>query len=97
MAAPTRHTASALYWTSPLGKGCTLLPMDGGRGLLEIEIQDNVVIVHSRKCLHIINKEETPLAEYEFTIPLQRCQIEWSRVKQTKETEVERSAYFKPQ
>ena len=94
MAPPTRRSAAAVYWTNPAGKACALTPMSGGQGLLEIEIQDDLVNVHSRNCLLIVDDDASELAEYEFTLSLQRCQLHWSILERTEETEIERSKYY---
>lgn len=95
MAAPARRSASAFKWASPTGQACTLIPMSGGRGLLEIEIFDDLVAVHCRHCLMNIDDEDyKEIAEYELAVPLQRCQIDWSFVEAEEADEVERSQFF---
>ena len=96
MAAPVRRSASTLFWASPTGRACTLTPMSGGRGLLELEIIDDVVAVHSRNCLLNTDDEDfQEIAELEMTISLQRCQINWTMVERAEADEIERSQFFK--
>lgn len=76
---PTRRNASAIHWVSPGNEPCTLVPMSGGAGLLEIELDGDLVAVHSRNCLLRQGDDEDgyrELAEYEFAVSLQRCQID---------------------
>lgn len=97
MPAPIRRRADNIKWQAPNGTAASLTPMSGGRGLLEIElIEGNVVLIHSRNCLLVegTNDEFMEVAEFEATIPLNRCQITWKLLERSDDTEVERSAYF---
>lgn len=99
MAAPIRRRAINIKWAAPSGKACSLSPMSGGQGLLEIEVIEGIVVViHSRNCLLVEGQGDeedfTEVAEFEATVPLQRCQITWSFTERTEDTVVERSAYF---
>lgn len=97
MAAPVRRSAATLCWTTPSGQTCTLSPLSGGLGILEVEVRDDVVDVHSRNCVLHTNDEEdsyTELAEFEFSVSLHRCQINWSLVEKTETGDIERSKYF---
>lgn len=97
MAAPVRRAADSFHWTSPKLEACSLTPMSGGQGMLEIEINDGRVIVHSRNCLLIQGNGDdayTEVAEYEVSMSLDRCQINWVFKDKEQEVEVERSAYF---
>lgn len=99
MAAPVRRAATTLSWSAPCGRSCILSPLSGGQGLLEIEIHDDLVAVHSRNCLlHTVSESEeddyTELAEYEITLSLQRCVITWTQLERTEAGDIERSAYF---
>jgi len=93
----TRRNASAIHWVSPANEACSLSPMSGGAGLLEIELLGDLVAVHSRNCLLRHGDDDDgyrELAEYEFAVSLQRCQIDWSISDRKEEAETERSAYF---
>lgn len=95
MATPIRRRADNIKWTAPSGSTSSLTPMSGGQGLLEIELQDNVVIIHSRNCLLVESEDEfIEAAEFEATLSLHRCLITWSFEERKEDTEVERSAYF---
>lgn len=97
MAAPIRRSADTIKWTAPSGQSCSLTPMSGGQGLLEIELHDSTVIVHSRNCLLIEGEGDEAfreVAEFEATLSLQRCQINWKLTERTEDAMVERSAYF---
>ncbi len=97
MAAPVRRSADSFHWTSPKHEPCSLTPMSGGQGMLEIEIIDQTVIVHSRNCLLVQGTGDdayTEVAEFEITMALDRCQINWVFKDKEQEVEVERSAYF---
>lgn len=94
MPAPSRRSASNIIWLSPSGETCSLVPMSGGRGLLEVEIHGDLVCVHSRNCMLKEGDEYTELSEYEFALSLQRCQLNWSCLEHVPEAAVERSAYF---
>ena len=97
MAAPVRRRADNIKWLGPNGKGSSLTPMSGGRGLLEIELMDaNVVMIHSRNCLLVEGGDDSfmEVAEFEATLPLDRCQITWKLLEKSDATEVERSAYY---
>ena len=92
-----RRSAQAIYWNSPSGNACSLIPMSGGAGLLEVELHDDMVAVHSRNCMLKDGDGDdayTELSEYEFVLALQRCQIDWSMKERTPDAEIERSAYF---
>ena len=93
----SRRNASAIHWVSPSSQPCSLRPMSGGAGLLEIELEGDLVAVHSRNCLLRQGDDEDgyrELAEFEFTVSLQRCQIDWSISDRKEDGEIERSAYF---
>lgn len=94
----TRRSASAIHWVSPGNQPRSLTPMSGGAGLLEIEIDGDQVAVHSRNCLLRIeapsDEDYIELAEYEFTVSLQRCQIDWSIAERNEANDIERSAFF---
>ena len=95
MAAPVRRAASTITWTAPSGQACTLTPMSGGRGLLEVEIFDDLVAIHSRNCLLKTGDEDfQEVAELEMTVSLQRCQITWTEVEAAEASDIERSAFF---
>ena len=71
--------------------------MSGGAGLLEIELEGDRVAVHSRNCLlRTLDESDgySELAEFEFTLSLQRCQIDWSIAERSDSSDIERSAYF---
>lgn len=93
MATPTRRNANCIHWEAPNGEAYSLSPLSDD-GLLEIEMHDDLISVHSRNCSLVTVEEEITLAEYECSLSLHRCHIEWSKVHRTKATEVERSAYF---
>lgn len=99
MATPIRRRADTIQWIAPSGKACLLTPMSGGQGLLEIELIDESVVIHSRNCLlketDKDNEEDfIEVAEFEATVSLSRCQINWSFTERTEDNTVERSAYF---
>ena len=95
MAAPARRSASSFKWASPTGQACTLTPMSGGRGLLEIEIFNDLVAVHSRNCLMNIDDEDyQEVAEFELAMSLHRCEINWSFVEAKEADQIERSQFF---
>lgn len=94
MATPVRRSAATIIWTNPGGERCLLSPMSGGKGLLEIELLGDQVAVHSRNCGLLEGDEFTELSEFEFTLSLQRCQINWSCHERIEDGDVERSAYF---
>jgi len=72
--------------------------MSGGQGMLEIEIIDGqIVVVHSRNCLLIQGNGDdayTEVAEYEVTMSIDRCQVNWVFKDREQEEEIERSKYF---
>ena len=45
MATPIRRSAASIVWSDPAGNACTLTPMSGGKGLLEIELSEDVVVI----------------------------------------------------
>ena len=97
MATPIRRRATNIKWLAPTGTPSSLTPQSGGQGILEIEVLDaNVVIIHSRNCLLVEGSDEdfVEVAEFEATIPLDRCQITWSFLERSEADHVERSAYF---
>lgn len=94
MAAPVRRTASTILWQSPDGQCCSLVPMSGGRGLLEVELQDDIVAIHSRNCLLTRGDDAVEAAEFECTLALQRCQIDWQFAELAEGGEIERSQFF---
>ncbi len=98
MAAPIRRRADNIKWDSPSENPCSLTPMSGGLGLLEIEIIDaSVLVIHSRNCLLVEGDEFMEAAEFEATLPLSRCQITWKLVERSDDTQIERSVYFDQQ
>ena len=92
----SRRSASAIHWVTPANRSCSLSSLSGGAGLLEIELNGDLVAVHSRNCLlQGDNDDFRELAEYEFTLSLQRCQIDWSMEDRREDNSIERSVYFK--
>lgn len=96
MAAPIRRRADNIQWLAPSGRSASLSPMSGDRGLLEIELLDGMVAVHSRNCLLVQGEDDDfmEVAEFEATLPLVRCQITWKLLEHSESTQVERSVYF---
>lgn len=94
MSAPIRRTASTIAWQSPDGQSCSLVPMSGGKGLLEVELQDDIVAIHSRNCLLKRGDDAVEAASFECTLALQRCQIDWQFTERSEDTEIERSQFF---
>lgn len=94
MAAPARRAASTVMWESPNGQSCSITPMSGGRGLLEVELHDDIVAIHSRNCLLVNGDDSVEAAEFECTMALQRCQINWLFSERAEDTEIERSQFF---
>ena len=98
MVSAIRRPASSIHWAVPGGHACSLSPMSGGQGMLEIEIQEGMVVIHSRNCLLIERGPEesyTELGEFESTMSLDRCQITWHSVQKEDNDDVERSKYFR--
>ena len=98
MNAPKRRPATRMFWQSPIGVLSSLEPLDR-TGILELDIFDGEVMVHSRNCLLSVgtgaDAQEIEYAEYEFSVALDRCQIEWHVVEKTPDTDIERSIHFK--
>jgi hypothetical protein len=97
MSTPKRRPATHVFWQSPIGLLCTLEPLDR-TGVLEIDVLDGEVLVHSRNCLLSMgtgaDAEETEYAEFEFSVALDRCQINWHTVEKTPDADIERSIHF---
>ena len=47
MAAPKRRSAMSIFWISPQGQRCSLLPIKDSHGLLEVDIIDAQVLIHA--------------------------------------------------
>ena len=101
MAAPKRRSAMSIYWISPQGQRCSLLPMRDSHGLLEVDIIDSQVLMHGRNCMQSMwtknraEAEKTGLAEVEISLPLSQCEIHWHILERKETEEVERSIYYK--
>ena len=97
MATSIRRPAVSFHWIAPDNTPCSLTPMSGGQGMLEIEITEGMAIVHSRNCLLLKGadgEDFTEVGEFEMTICLSRVQIHWHYTEKAEEDGVERSAYF---
>ena len=98
MAAPKRRAAEIMFWKSPLDQKCTLQPLDD-KGTIELDIVDGEVHVHSRNCLYTVETDaetiDFELSEFEFSIPMSQCQINWHSVEKGTVEEVERCIHFR--
>lgn len=97
MVTSIRRPAVSFHWLSPSDEPCTLTPMSGGQGMLEVEIMGGMAIVHSRNCLYIKGAGDDAfheIGEFEMTICLSRCEIHWHYSEKSDDDSVERSMYF---
>lgn len=97
MAAPKRRPAEIMYWKSPLEEVCTLQPLDR-TGAIEVDVVEGEVLVHSRNVLLSVgtgtDADDQEYAELEFSVALDRCQINWRVVEKATVAEIERSIHF---
>ncbi len=101
MAAPKRQPAMTVFWQSPAGQACSLAPLAGSHGILEVDVVESQVIIHGRNCVQRTwttdeeEAEEQAFSEIELSLPLTRCQINWNVLEKKEADEVERSIHFK--
>ena len=101
MAAPKRRSAIAVYWISPLGQRCSLVPLTDSHGILEVDIIDTQVVIHGRNCQHASwtkhrnEADENTFSELEISVPITQCQINWHLLERKESEEIERSIHFR--
>jgi hypothetical protein len=83
-----RGQAEMVIWQDPNGTNLSLTPRHQDSGRLEVEVIGSAVTIRGTKCLYWTNTEKgetQKVAELHFTIPLDRCHIQWKLVQEPSE------------